>query len=146
MSYIRIWVHSVWTTKKRVSYLTDRIRIIVIQHNLDYAKTKGIYIDIINGHVKHLHALISLGGSQNISDLMKLIKGESSYWINKNKITRLRFEWQDDFWSISVGESELESIGKYIRGQEEHHRKMSLEEEITKLLGQNTNLEKNDEG
>jgi putative transposase len=78
MSYIRIWVHSVWTTKNRVSYLTDRIRTNVIQHILDYAKTKGIYIDIINGHVQHLHALISLGGSQNISDLMKLIKGESS--------------------------------------------------------------------
>ncbi|MCX6328827.1 MAG: IS200/IS605 family transposase [Bacteroidia bacterium] len=145
MSYIRIWVHSVWTTKNRVPFLTDRIRNDVIHHILNYAKSKGIFIDVINGHVQHLHALISLGGSQNISDLMKLIKGESSHWINKNKLTRLRFEWQDDFWSISVGEYELENIRKYIRGQEEHHRKMSLEEEIKKLLGQNDNLEKESE-
>jgi putative transposase len=145
MSYIRIWVHSVWTTKNRVPFLTERIRNVVMQHILDYAKSKGIFIDIINGHVQHLHALISLGGSQNISDLMKLIKGESSHWINKNKLTRFRFEWQDDFWSISVGESELESLRNYIRGQEEHHRKITLEEEIKKLLGQNTSDEKDDE-
>jgi len=81
-----------------------------------------------------LHALISLGGSQNISELMKLTKGESSFWINKNKLTKLKFEWQDDFWSISVGESDLENIRKYIRGQEEHHKKISFQEEFRMFL------------
>ncbi len=135
MSYIRIWVHCVWTTKNRVPYLSEKINNEVRQHILTNARLKGLFIDSLNGDERHLHALISLGGSQNISDVMRRIKGESSYWINKNKLTRLRFEWQDDFWSISLGENGIDNLRKYIQGQKEHHEKISLEEEIKRLFG-----------
>lgn len=134
MSYIRIWVHCVWTTKNRIAYLTNRIRVDIMQHILANSRLKGIYIDLLNGDARHFHALISMGGIQNISEIMKNIKGESSFWINKNSLTRMKFEWQDDFWSISVGESELESLRKYIRNQEEHHKKITLEEEIERIM------------
>jgi REP element-mobilizing transposase RayT len=137
MSFIRIWVHCVWTTKNRIPYLTERIRGDVIAHILNNARSKGIYTDMINGHLHHLHALISLGGSQNISEVMKNIKGESSFWINRNKLTRLKFEWQDDFWSVSLGVSDLEKVRKYMRGQEEHHKKVSWEEEFKRLTDEN---------
>jgi putative transposase len=74
---------------------------------------------------------------------MKLTKGESSFWINKNKLTKLKFEWQDDFWSISVGESDLENIRKYIRGQEEHHKKTTFDEELKRLLEKDKNDKQN---
>jgi putative transposase len=63
----------------------------VILHIRNNAKIKGIYIDHINGYNEHLHALISLGGKQTVSEIMQKIKGESSFWINKNKLTKLRF-------------------------------------------------------
>jgi putative transposase len=134
MSYIRIWVHCVWTTKNRVPYLSEKINDKVRQHILTNARLKGLFIDSINGDERHFHALISLGGSQNISDVMKLIKGESSYWINRNKLTRFRFEWQDDFWSISLGENGIDNLRRYIQGQKEHYEKLSLEEEIKRLF------------
>ena len=77
MSYIRIWVHCVWTTNKKIPYLRDEIRNEVIQHICKNAETKGIYIDHINGYHEHIHALISLGGKQTISEIMQKIKGES---------------------------------------------------------------------
>ena len=141
MSYLRILVHCVWTTKNRVPYLNDEIRNKVIYHICDNAQKKGIYIDHINGYYQHLHALISLGGKQNISDIMQLIKGESSFWINRNRLTRMRFEWQDDFYSVSIGMSQLKTIREYIRSQPEHHKKISFEDELEKII-QEYNLQK----
>ncbi|HOP00095.1 MAG TPA: IS200/IS605 family transposase [Bacteroidales bacterium] len=134
MSFIKIWVHCVWTTKNRLPYLHDSIRYKVISHIRENAFNKGIDIDCINGFLNHLHVLISLGGRQNISDLMQKIKGESSYWINKNKLTRLRFEWQDDFYAVSVGAEHLDNLRNYIKNQEIHHKKVSLVDEVDKLI------------
>jgi REP element-mobilizing transposase RayT len=134
MSFVRIWVHCVWTTKSRIPYLKDQISDEVISHIRENAKTKGIYIDHINGYLEHLHALISLGSSQAISEVMQKIKGESSFWINKNKLTRLKFEWQDDFYSVSMGMNQLEPLRKYIRDQMLHHQNISFEDELDKMI------------
>ncbi len=133
MSHIRIWVHCVWATKNKIPYLKDLIRDKVILHILENSRQKGIYVDHINGYEEHLHALISVGGKQNISDLMQKIKGESSHWINDNKLTRVRFEWQDDFYCVSVGVSDVDRVREYIRNQKSHHQKISGEEELSKL-------------
>jgi len=134
MSYLRFWVHCVWTTNKRIPYLKDKLKDEVIFHIRDNAKLKGIYIDHINGHNEHLHALISLGGKQNISEIMQKIKGESSFWINKNKLTRLKFEWQDDFYSVSIGMPQLDNLRKYILNQEQHHKIVTFQEELDSII------------
>ena len=114
--------------------MRDQIRDEVISHIRENAKLKDIYIDHINGYQEHIHAIISLGGKQNTSDIMQKIKGESSYWINKNKLTRLKFEWQDDFYSVSIGMSQLEHLREYIRNQVDHHQKVSFQEELNKII------------
>jgi REP element-mobilizing transposase RayT len=134
MSYLKIWIHCVWTTKERISYLTDPVRELALLHIRENAKQKGIYIDHINSSVDHLHALISLGSTQTISEIMQKLKGESSFWINKSKLTRLKFQWQDDYYAVSIGTDQLESLRKYIRNQVEHHRKVPLEEELNKMV------------
>jgi putative transposase len=78
--------------------------------------------------------LISLGGKQNISDIMQKIKGESSFWINKNKLTRQKFEWQDDFYAVSIGMQQLDNLRKYIRNQEKHHQKIIFQEELDSII------------
>ena len=65
---------------------------------------------------------------------MQLIKGESSFWINKNRLCRTKFEWQDEYFAVSVSESTLESVRKYIANQEEHHRKRSFDDEFEDFL------------
>jgi len=134
MSYLKILVHCVWATKNRFPFLNDEIRDKVIYHIRENALKKGIYIDHINGCVQHLHALISVGGKQNVSDIMQLIKGESSFWINRNKLTKLKFEWQDDFYSVSVGISQVNILRQYIRNQPNHHRKASFENELERFI------------
>ena len=88
MGYIKIWVHLVWSTKNRQPILTADIRKKVFDHIRENATDKDIYIDFINGYNEHVHCLISLGSGENIDKILMLLKGESSHWINKNKILR----------------------------------------------------------
>lgn len=73
--------------------------------------------------------LISLGSGQNIDKIMMLLKGESSYWINKNKLLRHKFEWQDEYFAVSVSESLVNRTRTYIKYQEDHHKKKTFHEE-----------------
>jgi hypothetical protein len=63
-----------------------------------------------------------------------MIKGESSNWINKNKIVKGRFAWQDDYWAVGATENHVEGVKKYILNQEEHHKKHTFAEEIEKFM------------
>ncbi|MBL8183260.1 MAG: transposase, partial [Blastocatellia bacterium] len=98
------------------------------------AREKGIYIDMINGYVDHVHCLISLGSDQTIEKIMQLIKGESSFWINKNQLTKTKFAWQDEYFAVSVNPAGLDSVRGYISKQETHHRNTKFRDEFDDFL------------
>nr|WP_229239325.1 transposase [Emticicia agri] len=88
MPFIKIYIHFVWSTKNREAlFNTKETRQMVWQHIRENAKEKDIFIDCVNGYSDHCHCLVSLGVDQTIQKIMHLIKGESSFWINKQKIT-----------------------------------------------------------
>ncbi|NBC03843.1 MAG: transposase [Bacteroidetes bacterium] len=131
MSWTRVWIHMVFTTYRRKQFLhQEEIRFKMFKHIKENAEQKGIWLDCVNGYSEHVHCLISLGKEQIISKIAQLIKGESSYWINRTGFLDYKFSWQDDFWAVSVSESHLVAVRKYIHQQEEHHRKVSFKEEI----------------
>ena len=134
MPFVRIWVHLVWTTKNRDALLVGELTGNICKHIAENAQKKEIYLDTINGDLNHIHALISLGSEQTIAKIAQLLKGESSFWINKNKISKLKFEWQDEYFAISVSESLLSKVREYIKNQEEHHRKKTWDEEYSEFL------------
>ena len=88
MPWVRVWIHFVWSTKNREPYLDDEIRQEVFAHIRKNARAKNTHIDSINGHVDHVHCLVSLGTDQTIEKIMQLIKGESSFWINKSGLCK----------------------------------------------------------
>jgi REP element-mobilizing transposase RayT len=98
------------------------------------AKEKGIFIDTINGDKQHLHALISLTAIQSTAEVMQLIKGESSFWINKNTIVKGDFHWADKYYAVSVSDWDVDSVRNYIKNQEEHHRKETYNEECDEFV------------
>ncbi len=134
MPWIKVWIHFVWSTHNRVPFLSDEIRKTVFLHILDNARQKGIYIDMINGYVDHVHCLISLGSDQTIEKIMQLIKGESSFWINKNRLTKTKFSWQDEYFAVSVNPAGLDSVRGYIAKQEAHHRRENFGKEFEDFL------------
>jgi len=135
MSFVKVYIHFVWSTKNRVPLLDNvDLRINVWKHIRENAKEKGIYIDFINGHNNHCHCLVSLCVDQTMQKIMQLIKGESSFWINKHNLTKQKFEWQDEYFAISVSESVLDKVRNYIKNQEEHHKQKTFQQEYDDFI------------
>jgi len=135
MPYIKVYIHFVWTTKNRVPLLnTKEIRETVWQHIKQNAKEKSIFIDCIGGYSEHCHCLVSLGSDQTIEKVMQLIKGESSYWINEQKLIGFKFEWQTEYYAVSISEKHIERVRQYIINQEDHHKKSTFQVEYDDLM------------
>lgn len=135
MSWVRVWIHLVFSTKNKEPFLRmGEIRKKVFQLIKQNAEEKGIWLDGINGYHDHAHCLISLNKDQTISKVTQLIKGESSFWINQNKLTETKFIWQDDYWAVSVSESHLKPVRDYIFKQEEHHAVRSFADQINEFM------------
>jgi putative transposase len=88
----------------------------------------------INGVEDHIHLLIGMRPTQSLSDLLQDIKAGSSKWINDNKLTSRKFEWQGGYAAFSYSKSHVPNVIRYIHHQEEHHRKKTFLEEYEDFL------------
>ena len=134
MPYIKVWIHLVWSTKNRYPFLTKEIRQTVFEHIRQNAKTKEIYLDCVNGFTDHIHCLVSLSSDQTISKLLQLIKGESSFWINKQNICLSKFQWQEEYFAVSVSHSQVQKVREYIYDQENHHQQKTFQQEYDEFI------------
>jgi putative transposase len=88
----------------------------------------------INGMPDHIHIFIGMRPTQSIADLMQQVKGDSSIWINQNKLTLGKFSWQEGYSAFSYSASHVSRMINYVKNQEIHHKKISFLEEYKELL------------
>lgn len=81
------------------------------------------------------HCLVAINCNQNIAKVVKLIKGESSHWVNRNRLTTSKFYWQREYYAVSVDRTRLKTIRNYIRNQERHHKNKNLQKELNLFFG-----------
>lgn len=134
MSYTKIWIHAVWSTKNRDRILKPPILKQVCSHIISNAKEKGIFIDTINGYDEHIHVLMLLKAENSISKQMQLLKGESAHWANKTGLIKEGLMWADKYFAASVSEDKIEIVRAYIRNQQLHHEKQTFAEEYKRFL------------
>jgi len=82
----------------------------------------------------HVHVLLSLPATLSVAKAIQLIKGGSSKWIHDQFPQYRKFAWQDGYGAFSVSASQVKSVTNYIKGQKEHHRKRTFEEEFLEFL------------
>ncbi|MCK4358254.1 MAG: IS200/IS605 family transposase [Candidatus Cloacimonetes bacterium] len=133
-TYHKIWIHLIWSTKEREKMIYPELKKKLIYHIKENGKENEIYIDSINGIEDHIHLLIGLNPTQALSKVVNQIKGESSHWINDNKLVKGHFFWQEGYAAFSLGESQVKRARKYIYNQEKHHKKIGFMEELSKFL------------
>ena len=78
----------------------------------------------------HVHSIIDLPTKYSIEEVVKLLKGGSSHWINENRIVTCKFSWGRGYGVFSVSQSNIQDTVKYINNQEEHHKKKSFMDEF----------------
>ena len=88
----------------------------------------------INGMPDHIHILFGFRPTQALSDLMKIVKQESTNWITENKLSDGKFAWQVGYSAFSYSKSEVNRVARYIKDQEIHYLKQNFKEEYTGLL------------
>lgn len=104
------------------------------KHIKELAEEKNICIVEMNVQPEHMHLLVKLSSDQLLEDIAKLIKGESSHWINQNDVVQGKFSWQTGYAAFSVGYDGLDVVKQYIRNQDEHHKRRTFVEEVKQML------------
>jgi REP element-mobilizing transposase RayT len=131
-SLVKILVHVVFSTKNRVNFIDPQIEnglFGYIHGIIDNSKSKLI---LANGTWDHIHMLISLGRTMDVSKLIGVIKRESSVWMKDNGESR--FYWQEGYGAFSIGQSQVPAVMKYIASQKAHHAKQDFQDEFRGLL------------
>jgi putative transposase len=126
MSAIKLIIHIVWSTKNRAKLLLPETRKHLFQHMREYATTKNINIVKLNGYLDHVHCLIYLSSTEKLAEIVKLLKGESSHWLNNSYLLSDNFKWQSEYFAESVSVKEMPKVIGYIRNQEIHHETDNL--------------------
>ena len=131
-----VYLHAIFSTKKREPWLLDRTLRDETHAFLGNVSNK---LDcppvIVGGVADHVHILARLGRTITQSDWIKELKRVSSLWLkDKDPLRMTGFAWQAGFGVFSVSPSMLESVEKYIHGLEEHHRKLTFQDEFRQFL------------
>ena len=129
-----ILIHVVFSTKQRFKLINESLQDelyavmggIVKEHKSTLIRAGGIE--------DHVHLFLTVHPSFAIADTVKLIKGNSSRWINENRKIDARFEWQRGYGAFSVSQSMADTVKRYIDQQKEHHRDISFEDEYLAML------------
>jgi REP element-mobilizing transposase RayT len=124
----------VFSTKERRPLITPALRERLWPFLGGIARQNKMKAIEVGGVTDHVHLLISIPSTMAIAKAMQLIKGGSSKWVHETFLEHRLFAWQEKYGAFSVSESRVESVVNYIRGQEEHHRVVTFQEEFLALL------------
>ena len=133
-TYTAISYHIVFSTKDRVPALTKDRRKDLYRYMLGIIRNRSGHLYRINGVDDHVHILTSLHPTVCLADFAKDIKTGSAYWIKQNSVFRRFSYWQEGYGAFTCSRHEIPALIEYIKGQEQHHRKLKFEEEYRKLL------------
>ena len=134
-TYTNLLTHIVFSTKDRLPLITNEIKPELLAYLGSLVKElKGKPI-IINGISDHVHLLVSLPPTVDVSTAMRFIKANSSKWVSQ-KFGK-PFEWQKGYGAFSVSRSNVDAVAKYIQNQEPHHQKFDFRTEFMALLRKN---------
>jgi putative transposase len=130
-TYFQNVMHVVFSTKDRRRIIPAEMKERLWSYTAGICKRQNIFVHAIGGVEDHIHLLLQFPATIAVSDAIKKIKANSSGWL-ADEIGK--FAWQAGYGAFGVSKSNTASVVKYIKNQEQHHRKMTFEQEFVALL------------
>jgi REP element-mobilizing transposase RayT len=128
-----VYIHLVFSTKERRPFLRDAELRRNVHAYLGEISTRLDCTPIIVGGVEdHVHLLGRFGRTITQAEWVKELKRVSHEWIQKQGTSD--FQWQTGYAAFSVSQSNLDQVREYIERQEEHHGKLSFQDELRAFL------------
>ena len=132
-TYTNLLYHIIFSTKDRQPLLTDDIRPRTFAYMGGILRELDGIAILINGPADHVHLLAALPPTTGIADAMRVLKTNSSRWIHET-FPNSSFAWQTGYAAFSVSQSSVPAVRQYIERQEEHHRRITFQEEFVAFL------------
>ncbi|MCZ8229854.1 IS200/IS605 family transposase [Flavobacterium sp.] len=133
-TYHQIYIQVVFAVKYREAVIADDWKATLFGVIGNLINETGCKTIIVNGVEDHVHCFLGLKPTVSISELMKTVKAKSSKYINDQKLTIFRFEWQEGYGAFSYSQSQVGSVYKYVANQEQHHKKQTFKQEYLEFL------------
>ena len=133
-TFSQIYIQTVFAVSGRPSLITPSFKEELHKYITGIVTKQGQKLIRINGMSDHLHVLIGLKPAMALANLVRDIKSDSSEWINRKKLARGKFAWQEGYGAFSYGHSQLDTIIRYIMNQEKHHQRRTFKDEYLTLL------------
>jgi putative transposase len=132
--YSQLYIHGVFAVKYRAAVIQPVWEERLHKYITGIVQNNGHKMLSTNSVPDHLHMFFGLSPAQSISDVMRLVKGDSSEFINKHQLTPAKFQWQEGYGAFSNSRSQIDTVVKYVINQKEHHQKKTFREEYIKIL------------
>jgi len=129
-----ILIHIIFSTKLRRPLIKNEIKGDLYAYMANIALTQHSFVHEIGGIEDHVHLLISLPRALPLSKLVEEMKKGSSKWIKTKGRFYTDFAWQNGYGAFSIGQSNVDALRKYIQNQQEHHKKISFQDEYRAFL------------
>ncbi|MDB4924391.1 IS200/IS605 family transposase [Mucilaginibacter sp.] len=133
-TYTQLYIHFVFAVKYRQATIKEEWEDRLQKYITGIVQNNGHKLLAINTMPDHLHLFVGLNPKQAISDLMRLVKGDSSEFVNKEGFTIRKFYWQEGYGAFSNSRSQIDGVVKYVLNQKEHHSKKTFREEYLEIL------------
>jgi putative transposase len=133
-TYTQLYIHCVFAVKYREAIIQPEFEDRLHKYITGIVQNNGHKLLAINSMPDHLHFFVGLNPKQSISDMLRLVKGDSSEFVNKEGFTKRKFHWQDGYGAFSNSRSQIDSVVKYIMNQKLHHSKKTFREEYLDIL------------
>ena len=133
-TYTQVYIQFVFAVQNRISLINPKWENELYMYITGIVQNHKQKMIAINGIEDHVHLLLSLPATLSITKAAQLIKGGSSKWVHDTFPEHRLFQWQEKYGSFNVSVSQLDTLIRYIRKQEQHHRNMTFQEEFLALL------------
>ena len=130
-------VHFVFSTKDRAPSITSEIQDDLHAYLGGIVREIGGKALIVNGTSNHVHILGRIPTTRSSAEIVRVLKANSSKWIHQRWPQHRIFSWQSGYGAFSVSESAAERVRCYIANQQEHHKKISFQDEFRAFLRKN---------
>ncbi|MCR8561796.1 IS200/IS605 family transposase [Mucilaginibacter sp. BJC16-A38] len=135
-TYTQIHIQCVIAVRYRQSLIQPEWKDQLQKYITGITQNYGHKMLAINNMPDHLHMFFGFRPNQSLSDLMRIVKSESTKWINDKQFTPAVFSWQEGYGAFSYSRSHVNKVTEYVLNQEEHHRHKTFLEEYEQFLKQ----------
>lgn len=133
-TFTNLLYHFVFSTKNRRPQIAEDLKEDLFAYLGGIVKGMDGDPLIINGTADHVHMLVVLPQTISVADALRTIKANSSGWVHEKCPEHVGFGWQTGYGAFTVSQSRRPAVERYIANQQEHHRKVTFEDEFLKLL------------